>query len=102
MIATQKQKIRVEKVERLIVPNVFWRFCKNCQSDQIFVSAEQATVLTKLATRKIFRLVEIEGVHFFETEEGLTHICTKSLMSFIKVENINFVLRGKFLEGDNL
>ena len=102
MTATKKQKIRMEKVERLIVPNVIRRFCQNCQSEQIFVSTEQAAALGKLTTRKVFRLVEIGAIHFFETEAGFTNVCLKSLMSFMQVENVKFDLQGNLLERDNL
>ena len=75
MFGLKKQKIRWEKRERLVLPNVFRRFCPQCQTEQIFVSAEQATYLTNLTARQLFRLVEIGEVHFFETEEGFLFVC---------------------------
>lgn len=79
MTATKTQTIRLEKVERLVLPNVFRRFCPICQFEQVFVSTEQATFLTDLSARQIFRLVEIDAVHFFETDEGFLFICQSSL-----------------------
>ena len=79
MTATRKQKIRLEKVERLVLPNVFRRLCSICQFEQNFVSTDQATFLTNLTTRQIFRLVELDAIHFFETEEGFLFICENSL-----------------------
>ncbi|MBX7173734.1 MAG: hypothetical protein K1X72_22380 [Pyrinomonadaceae bacterium] len=79
MFGRQKQKIRWEKTEKLVLPNVFLRFCDQCQTEQIFVSAEQATYLSKLTSRQIFCLVEEGTIHFFETEEGFLFICEKSL-----------------------
>ena len=79
MTATKRQKIRLEKIERLVLPNVFRRFCPLCQFEQTFVSTEQATFLTNLTTRLIFRLVESGALHFFETEEGFLFICENSL-----------------------
>ncbi len=79
MRATKKQKIRLEKIERLVLPNVFLRFCPICQFEQTFVSTEQATVLTDLTMRGIFRLVEIDAIHFFETTEGFLFLCENSL-----------------------
>lgn len=102
MMATGKQKMRLEKVERLIVPNVIRRFCQNCQSEQIFISTEQAAALSNLTTRKIFRLVETDAIHFFETEAGFANVCSKSLLSLIQAENVNFVLQRNFLEGNDL
>ena len=78
MRATKKQKFRWEKIERLILPNVFQRFCPICQFEQTFVSTEQATFLTKLTARQIFRLVELDAIHFFETPEGFLFICENS------------------------
>lgn len=75
----QKQKIREVKTEQLILPNVINRFCDQCHAEQIFVSNEQATILTRLTSRQIFRLVETNAIHFFETEEGFLFICENSL-----------------------
>jgi hypothetical protein len=88
MTATKTKTIRLEKVERLVLPNVFQRFCQNCQLEQVFVSTEQATFLTGLTMRRIFRLVEIGAIHFFETEEGFLFICESSL----KKENASLKL----------
>ena len=35
MKVTKKQKIRLEKIERLILPNAFQQFCPICQFEQI-------------------------------------------------------------------
>lgn len=88
MSATKKRKVRLKKTERLVLPNVLRRFCPLCQFEQTFVSTEQATFLTNLTTRQIFRLVEIDAIHFFETEEGFLFICENSL---------NISSRGKLL-----
>lgn len=77
----QKQKVREVKTEQLILPNVINRFCDQCRTEQIFISIEQATYLTNLSSRQIFRLVETNFVHFFETEEGFLFICENSLKS---------------------
>lgn len=45
MTATKKQKIRLEKTESLILPNVQKRFCPHCQSDQIF--SQMMSILLK-------------------------------------------------------
>ena len=79
MTATKTKTIRLEKVERLVLPNIFRRFCPLCQVEQVFVSTEQATFLTDLSARQIFRLVEINALHFFETAEGFLFICESSL-----------------------
>lgn len=79
MFSPKKQKIRLEKIEKLILPNIYQRFCSRCKTEQIFVSTEQTTYLTNLTSRQIFRLVEIDDVHFFETKEGFLFICEDSL-----------------------
>jgi hypothetical protein len=79
MKATIKQKIRLEKIERLILPNAFRRFCPVCQFEKTFVSPDQATLLTRLTMREIFRLIETDAFHFFETDEGFPFICENSL-----------------------
>ncbi len=88
MTATRTQKIRLEKIERLVLPNVFQRFCPICQFEQIFVSTEQATFLTNLTTREIFRLVESDAIHFFETEAGFLFICENSLRNEKQIKQI--------------
>jgi hypothetical protein len=77
----QKQKIREIKTERLILPNVVDRFCDQCQIERTFISVEQATFLTNLTSRQIFRLVETNVVHFFETEEGFLFVCENFLVN---------------------
>lgn len=77
----QKQKIRQVKTEQLILPNVINRFCDQCQIERVFISAEQATFLTNLTSRQIFRLVETNVVHFFETEEGFLFVCENLLVN---------------------
>ena len=74
----QKQKIRKVKTEQLILPNTINRFCDQCQTEQIFISIEQATYLTNLTSRQIFHLAENDVVHFFETAEGFLFICENS------------------------
>ena len=88
MFGIKKQKIRWKKTERLILPNVFQRFCRQCQTEQFFVSTEQATFLTNLTARQIFRLVEINTVHFFETKEGFLFICESSLKESLQRQQI--------------
>lgn len=100
MTATKKQKIRLEKIERLIVPNVIYRFCPQCQSEQFFVSTEQATLLTNRSTREMFRLVETEVIHLFETAEGLAFFCGNSCKPFQLSENVEIVFCPKLLSGE--
>src|SRR5438874_13606687 len=95
------QKIRLEKIEKFFLPKAVWRLCPDCQSEQIFISAERATFVSSLTTREIFRLVEAEKIHFFESEDGFTLLCTKSMMSFLPTESFNFAFQQKFLEGDD-
>lgn len=95
----QKQKIRMEKTERLILPNVYQQFCNQCGMERIFVSAEQATYLTKLTSREIFRLVETDAVHFFETEEGFLFICENSFRDSLQ-QNLFQVQEGKAIQSN--
>ena len=82
----QKQKVREVKIEQLILPNVINRFCDRCETEQIFISIEQATYLTNLTSRQIVRLAETDVVHFFETEEGFLFICENSLKNPLSKE----------------
>ncbi len=93
MFSPKKQKIRLEKIEKLILPNIYQRFCSQCQTSQIFVSTDQTTYLTDLSSRQIFRLVEVDAVHFFETEEGFLFICEDSLKK-LSLRKISLKING--------
>jgi hypothetical protein len=60
-------------------------WCDACAEEIECLTVEQAVTLTGLSARKIFRLVEAEGIHFCETEAGRLFICPNSIASFVRL-----------------
>jgi len=54
-------------------------WCGGCGEEIECLTVEQAVTLTGLSARKVFRLVEAEGIHFCETEAGHLFICPNSV-----------------------
>ena len=67
-------RLRINKRRR-------WATCPRCKEGVEWLSALEATALSGLSEREIFRLVERDRIHFLETELELLLICPRSLES---------------------
>lgn len=72
------QKIRVEKIERIILPKTLKKHCVQCHGEQIFVSADNAALFFELTAREIYQLAEANQVHFCELKNGQMYVCLGS------------------------
>lgn len=54
--------------------------CPKCLAVVKMISPEEASTLSGVSVREIFRWVEGGRVHFIETREGLLFICANSLL----------------------
>lgn len=59
-------------------------WCAGCNVDVVMLTPDEATVLTSITTRALFRLVDEGRVHFSETNEGLVWICLPTLLGAIR------------------
>jgi hypothetical protein len=55
-------------------------FCDRCSQNVSWLTPIQATALTGLTLREVFRRVEAKALHFTESTPGLIHICPNSLL----------------------
>jgi hypothetical protein len=55
------------------------RFCADCKAEVEMLTLDAITTETKTPTREIFRLIEYNLVHSFETESGHLLVCRNSL-----------------------
>jgi hypothetical protein len=56
--------------------------CGDCSTgDAIMLAPEQASVLSHVPTRAIYRLVETGAIHYRETPNGLLIVCVRSLVA---------------------
>ena len=82
--------ITAEKSETYIIrqepggPVRAW--CGDCAEEIQCLTIEQAVRLTGLSARRLFRLVEAEGIHFSETEDGRLFICPNSVAPLVRLE----------------
>lgn len=60
-------------------------WCDGCSAFVRMVTPEQATLLTHISARAIYRQTENGELHFTETPEGLLLICLDSLTTPNKV-----------------
>ncbi len=72
------QKIRVEKIERIILPKTLIKHCVQCKGKRIFVSAENAASYFGLTAREIYQLAETDQIHFCEPKNGQMYVCLGS------------------------
>ena len=55
-------------------------WCKSCEVLVDMVTPDDATSITGIGSREIYRLIEANEFHFSETEEGSIRICLNSLL----------------------
>ena len=81
----KRREERIEIHERLIVrsgTNSRPALCEACSPDDSFLlSPEQASNLTGIPARLIYRLVEAGTIHYRETPNGKLTVCIKTLMA---------------------
>ena len=53
--------------------------CEECRQKVAWLTPNQAVLLSCLSLREIFRCIEANTIHFYETPSGLLHICPNSL-----------------------
>ena len=82
--------ITAEKSETFIIrqePRGLVRaWCTPCSQQIECLTVEQALTLTGLSARRLFRLVEAEGIHFSETDDGRLFFCPNSIAPLTHVE----------------
>ena len=60
-------------------------WCHGCDQEIECLTVEQAVTLTGLSARRLFRMVETEGIHFSETGDGQLLVCPNSIAVFTRV-----------------
>ena len=55
-------------------------WCGQCRAERVFLLPEHAARLTGVSVRTIFKAIEDERVHYLETRDGLTRICSESIL----------------------
>ena len=83
----KRKEERIEIHERLIVRTASGSLpalCEQCSAgDAILLSPEQASVLTSIPARSIYRQVEAGTIHYREAPNGKLIVCIKTLLSEI-------------------
>ena len=80
---TRKTKVTVETHQLLVVRRgrrLDEDWCTQCSRRVGMVTADEAAVLAGISLRAICRNVEVGGLHFKETGDGLLFICLNSLL----------------------
>lgn len=81
--------ITAEKTETYIFrqesPKALHAHCELCARQVSFLTVEQSVMVTGLGARSLFRLVEADEIHGYETDAGLTLFCPNSISRFIKL-----------------
>lgn len=81
----KRREERIEIHERLIVRTASGSLpalCDACaMGDSILLSPEQASTLTGIPARLIYRCVEAGTIHFREAANGKIIVCIKTLLS---------------------
>ena len=81
----KRREQRIEIHERVILRsgnNLRLTLCAACSpDDSVLLSPEQASNLTGIPTRSIYRLVESGTIHFREATNGKLTVCVKTLMA---------------------
>ena len=83
--------IKFEKLERYFYrlpgSEPFIARCHECHTDVSWLTPSQASAITGLTLRELFRHIESSTIHFIEVQPGLMHICPNSLGSFAQQNN---------------
>ena len=80
----RRKEERIEIHERLIVRTASGSLpalCEACSTgDAILLSPEQASTVTGIPARSIYRWVEAGTIHYRETANGKLIVCVKTLL----------------------
>jgi hypothetical protein len=87
MLKRTKNEVAVEFERTTVIrrrkgPLSVW--CPGCDVDVVMLTPDEATMLTSITTRVLFRLIDESRVHFSETNEGLVWICLPTLLEAIR------------------
>lgn len=88
MEITRTTDILVETKRKFIIrhpPTDAQILCERCAGQMI--TAEATAVLFAVSRRVVYRLIENEAIHFFETEAGAIFVCPQSLDAAIRNTN---------------
>ncbi|HKY45710.1 MAG TPA: hypothetical protein VJM50_21650 [Pyrinomonadaceae bacterium] len=81
----KRREQRIEIHERLIVRTASGSLpalCEACSAgDSILLSPEQASTLTGISARLIYRWLEAGAIHYREAPNGKLTVCIKTLLS---------------------
>ena len=81
----KRKEERIEIHERLIIRTASGSLpalCETCSAgDAILLSPEQASTLTGIPARSIYRLVEAGTIHYREAANGNLTVCVKTLLA---------------------
>jgi len=73
----------LEKLERCYyyspASNPITGRCEECREDVAWVTPDQASALSNLTMRELFRSIETAAVHFNESSTGELRVCLNSL-----------------------
>jgi hypothetical protein len=86
MKRTRRKRVTVE-TERVLVftrTTAIRSWCERCGAEGEMVGAEEASTLSGLSQRIVFRLVESQQLHYAETRNGALLICLSSLLQNLK------------------
>ena len=85
IVRRRRKEERIEIHERLIVRTASGSLpalCEACSAgDGILLSPEQASTITGIAVRLIYRQVEAGTVHYKEDANGALMVCVKTLVA---------------------
>jgi hypothetical protein len=56
-------------------------WCSACGEEVLMLTPDEATSVSRVSTRAIFKMIETEQIHFSETTSGLIRLCLTSLVA---------------------
>jgi hypothetical protein len=56
-------------------------WCSACGEEALMLTPDEATSVSRLSTRAIFKMIDTEQIHFSETTSGLIRLCLTSLVA---------------------
>ena len=83
-IIRREIQIREEQfIARIKSSNTNKRYCTECGNGSQMVSPVKAAAALGLGTRLIYRLLEMEKIHFEESQAKVVLVCITSLLNYI-------------------
>ncbi|MEW6126665.1 MAG: hypothetical protein AB1757_06465 [Acidobacteriota bacterium] len=75
-------KLKTERTISIKSSRSLTTFCEPCGKEVQMFTPGQAALISGLTSREVYHRVEVGGVHFTETAEGLLLVCLESLLSY--------------------